>query len=46
MQVLGEVPGQGVVYRQGCLVSGESSCIREQGRAMGMSMRGLADRVG
>ena len=25
MQVLGEVPGQGVVYRQGGLVSGESS---------------------
>ena len=26
MAVLGEVPGQGVVYRQGGLVQGESTC--------------------
>ena len=30
--VLGEVPGQGVVYRQGGLVQGESTCIRERAR--------------
>ena len=44
--VLGEVPGQGVVYRQGGLVTGESSYIRERARALGMTMRDLADRVG
>ena len=44
--VLGEVPGQGTVYRQGGVVSGESSYIREQARALGMSMGELADRVG
>ncbi|MYC35732.1 MAG: helix-turn-helix transcriptional regulator [Chloroflexi bacterium] len=32
MAVLGEVPGQGVVYRQGGLVQGESSFIRERAR--------------
>ena len=36
--VLGEFPGQGVVYRQGGLVKGESSYIRERAREMGMSM--------
>ena len=44
--VLGEVPGQGIVYRQGGVVAGESSYIRERAREIGMSMRDLADRVG
>ena len=30
MAVLGEVPGQGTVYRQGGVVTGESSFIRER----------------
>ena len=46
VSALGEVPGQGVVYRQVCVVSGDSSYIRERARALGMSMRDLADRVG
>ena len=46
MAVLGEVPGQGVVYRQGGVVRGESSCIRERAREMGLSMGALADLVG
>ena len=46
MAVLGEVPGQGVVYRQGGLVQGESSCIRERAREVGLSMGALADLVG
>ena len=47
-QVLGEVPGEGVVYRQGGLVKGkaQSSYVRERAREMGMSMYELADRVG
>ena len=44
--VLGEVPGQGVVYRQSGAVSGESCYIRERARALGMSMQDLAERVG
>ena len=44
--VLGEVPGQGIVYRQGGAVTGESSFIRERAREMGMTMKDLADRVG
>ena len=44
--VLGEVPGQGIVYRQGGVVTGESSYIRERARALGMTMRDLADQVG
>ena len=44
--VLGEVPGQGTVYRQGGVVHGESSFIRERARTLGMSMQDLADRVG
>ena len=39
MSVLGEVPGQKVIYRQVGVVSGESSYIRERARALGMSMR-------
>ena len=46
MAVLGEVPGQGTVYRQGGVVTGESSFIRERARTLGMTMRELADRVG
>ena len=46
MAVLGEVPGQGVVYRQGGLVEGESTSIREQARQRGLSMKGLAGLVG
>ena len=44
--VLGEVPGQGIVYRQGGVVTGESSFIRERARERGMTMRDLADRAG
>ena len=44
--VLGEVPGQGVVYRQGGLIQGESTCIRERARELGMSQKDLAQRVG
>ena len=44
--VLGEVPGQGTVYRQGGVVSGESSFIRERARTLGMTMRDLADEAG
>ena len=48
MAALGEVPGQGVVYRQGGLVQGksESNYIRERAREVGLSMGELADRVG
>ena len=46
LAVLGEVPGQEMVYRQGGAVSGESSCIRERARALGMSNGDLAERVG
>ena len=44
--ILGEVPGQGTVYRQGGLVQGESTGIREQARAQGLTQSELADRVG
>ena len=44
--VLGEVPGQGTVYRQGGVVVGESSFIRERARTLGMTMKDLADEVG
>ena len=44
--VLGEVPGQGVVYRQGGLVQGESTCIRERARELGLTQKDLAQRVG
>ena len=46
MAVLGEVPGQGTVYRQRGVVTTESSFIRERAREMGMTMQDLADRVG
>ena len=44
--VLGEVPGQGTVYRQSSVVTGESSFIRERARTLGMTMQDLAGRVG
>ncbi len=47
MAVLGEVPGQGVVYRQGGLVQGgESTYVREQARERGLTLRQVADRTG
>ncbi len=46
MAVLGEVPGQGIVYRQREEIEGESSFIRERARIYGMSLKELADRVG
>ena len=47
MAVLGEVPGQGVVYRQGGVVQGgESSYVRERARERGMTLRQVADRTG
>ena len=45
--VLGEVPGQGTVYRQGGVVhGGESSYVRERARERGMSLKDLAVVVG
>ena len=44
--LLGDVPGQGVVYRQGGVVIGKSSYIRERARELGMSMQDLAERAG
>ncbi len=46
MEVLGEVPEQGLVYRQGGVVQGGSTFIRERAREMGMTLNQLADRVG
>ena len=46
MAVLGEVPGQGIVYRQGGVITGESSYIRERAREKGLSMKELAVVVG
>ncbi len=47
LAVLGEVPGPGVVYRQGGLVQGGASTfIRERAREMGFSLKGLAEHVG
>ncbi len=44
--VLGEVPGQGIVYRQSDVVEEGSTFIRERARAYGMSLKELADWVG
>ncbi len=44
--VLGEVPGQGIVYRQGGEVESESTFIRERAREIGMTMLELSDRSG
>ena len=46
MAVLGEVPGQGIVYRQGGVITGESSFIRERAREKGLSLKELAVVVG
>ena len=47
LAVLGEVPGQGIVYRQdGVVQGGESTYIRERARQRGMSLRQVADRTG
>ena len=46
MAVLGEVPGQGFVYRQGGVVNSESSFIRERAREIGITMLELSDRSG
>ena len=47
MAVLGEVPGQGVVYRKGgAIQGGESSYIRERARERGLTLRQVADRTG
>ena len=47
LAVLGEVPGQGVVYRQGGVVQGgESTYIRERAREKGLTLRQVADRTG
>ena len=44
--VLGEVPGQGIVYRQNEEVTGESNFIRERAREMGMDHAGALRPVG
>ena len=44
--VLGEVPGQGIVYRRGGVITGESSFIRERAREKGLSLKALAVVVG
>ena len=46
MSILGEVPGQGIVYRQGGIVNGESTCIRERARERGLTQKDLAEQVG
>ena len=45
--VLGWVPPQGVVHRQGGVVKGgESTYLRERAREQGMTLRQVADRTG
>jgi len=45
--VLGHVPPQGVVHRQGGVVhGGESTYLRERARERGMTLRQVADRTG
>ena len=44
--VLGEVPGQGIVYRQAGVVQGESTFIRERAREKGLTLKDLAVAVG
>ncbi len=47
MAVLGEVPGQSIVYRQGGVIQGgESTYIRERARERGLTLRQVADRTG
>ena len=45
--VLGHVPPQGVVHRQGGVVrGGESTYLREKAREQGLTLRQVADRTG
>ena len=45
--VLGEVPPQGIVHRQGGVVKGgESTYLRERARERGLTLRQVADRTG
>ena len=45
--LLGQVPPQGVVHRQGGVVrGGESTYLRERARERGMTLRQVADRTG
>ncbi len=44
--ILGEVPGQGFVYRQTREVDAESTFIRERAREIGITMLELSDRSG
>ena len=45
--VLGQVPPQGVVHRQGGVVrGGESTYLRERARERGMTLRQVAERAG
>jgi len=45
--VLGHVPPQGVVHRQGGVVrGGESTYLRERAREQGLTLRQVADRAG
>ena len=45
--VLGQVPPQGVVHRQGGVVKGgESTYLRERARERGLTLRQVADRTG
>ena len=47
LAVLGEVPGQGVVYRQGGVVyGGQSTYVRERAREQGLTLRQVAKRSG
>ena len=45
--VLGQVPEQGIVYRQGGVVQGgETTYVRERAREQGLTLRQVADRAG
>ncbi len=47
MAVLGEVPGQSIVYHPGGVVrGGETTYIRERAREQGLTLREVADRSG
>jgi len=47
IEILGEVPGQGIVYRQGGEVhGGKSTYLREKARERGLTLRQVADRTG
>ncbi len=45
--VLGEIPPQGIVYRQGGVVhGGRTTYVRERAREQGLTLRQVADRAG